>query len=66
MIYTTDKVIAYGKIPKTSVAIPTITGGTYTPDFMYIIQPNDNSKKLNLIIETKDVANQDNIREIEK
>lgn len=66
MIYTTDKVIAYGKIPKTSVAIPTITGVTYTPDFMYIIQPNDNSKKLNLIIETKDVANQDNIREIEK
>lgn len=33
-----DEVIVYGKIPRNSIAIPTITGESYSPDFMYIVK----------------------------
>ena len=29
-----EEVIVYGKIPRSSIAIPTITGGMYSPDFV--------------------------------
>lgn len=60
-----DEVIVYGKIPRSSVAIPTIVGETYSPDFMYVVKKKDGTKELNIIIETKMVENQSTLRGIE-
>ena len=61
-----EEVIVYGKIPRSSVAIPTITGGMYSPDFMYIVKHKNGNKELNIIIETKDVENETELRDTEK
>lgn len=65
---TTDieSIIVYGKIPRSSIAIPTITGGTYTPDFMYVVKRADGRKELNIIVETKDVEGKTDLRGTEK
>ncbi len=60
-----DEVIVYGKIPRSSIAIPTITGGMYSPDFMYIVKHTDGSKELNIIVETKDVEGKVALRDTE-
>ncbi len=52
------ELIVYGKIPSSSIRIPTITDETYSPDFMYVVKKKDGSLKMNVVIETKDV-NQD-------
>lgn len=57
-----DEVIVYGKIPRNSIAIPTITGGMYSPDFMYVVRRATGEKELNIVVETKDVENKTNIR----
>jgi len=64
---TTDieEVIVYGKIPRSSIAIPTITGGMYSPDFMYVVKHTNGEKELNIIVETKDVENKTELRETE-
>lgn len=49
-----EEVVVYGKIPRSSIAIPTIAGSTYSPDFMYIVKRKSGSKELHLIVETKD------------
>lgn len=59
------EVIVYGKIPRRSIAIPTFYGGTYSPDFMYIVRKADGSKEINIVVETKDVADNSNLREKE-
>lgn len=61
-----EKVVVYGKIPRSSIAIPTITGGMYSPDFMYIVKKSTGEKELNIIVETKDVENKNNIRGTER
>lgn len=61
-----DKVIVYGKIPRSSIAIPTITGGMYSPDFMYVVKHASGEKELNIIVETKDVENKTELRGTEK
>ena len=61
-----EEVVVYGKIPRSSIAIPTITGGMYSPDFMYIVKKATGEKELNIIVETKDVENKNNIRGSEK
>ena len=58
--------MVYGKIPRHSIAIPTIAGGTYSPDFMYVVKKKDGTKELNVIVETKDVASEKDLRDIEK
>lgn len=60
------EVIVYGKIPRSSVAIPTIVGGMYSPDFMYVVKHKTGEKELNIIIETKDVENRSELRGTEK
>lgn len=60
------EIVVYGKIPNKSIAIPTIAGGTYSPDFMYVVKKNDGRHELNLIVETKDVENKENLRGDEK
>lgn len=59
------KLIVYGKIPKNSIRIPTITDETYSPDFMYVVEKKDCSLQMNVVIETKDVYQDANLRFIE-
>lgn len=61
-----DEIVVYGKIPRNSISIPTITGQTYSPDFMYVVKKNTGEKVLNIIVETKHVENQSTLRGIEK
>ncbi|MDR2790076.1 MAG: type III restriction-modification system endonuclease [Campylobacteraceae bacterium] len=46
------EVIVYGKLPKQSIRVPTYTGGTTSPDFVYAVG-DDEHIKLHLIVETK-------------
>lgn len=57
-----EKVIVYGKIPRSSIAIPTVTGGMYSPDFMYVVKRASGEKELNIVVETKDVENKSELR----
>lgn len=57
-----EEVVVYGKIPRSSIAIPTITGGMYSPDFIYVVRRKNGDKELNIIVETKDVENKDALR----
>jgi len=61
-----EEVVVYGKIPRRSIAIPTITGGTYSPDFMYVVKKDNGEKELNIVVETKDVENKSELRGTEK
>lgn len=61
-----EDVIVYGKIPRSSIAIPTITGGMYSPDFMYVVKHTNGDKELNIVVETKDVENKTDVRGTEK
>jgi len=61
-----DEVVVFGKIPQKTIKIPTITGQSYTPDFMYVVKKNNGEKILNLIVETKNYANQSGLSAIEK
>lgn len=65
---TTDveEVVVYGKIPRSSIAIPTITGGMYSPDFMYVVRKANGEKELNIVVETKDVEDKSVLRDFEQ
>ena len=60
-----DEVVVYGKIPRNSIAIPTITGESYSPDFMYVVKKDNGEKELNVVVETKDVKSKSDLRDIE-
>lgn len=49
-----ELVTVFTKIPKNSIRIPIAGGGTYSPDFAYVIEDKNGNKSLNLIVETKD------------
>jgi len=55
------EVIVFGKIPTRSIRIPLIDGATYSPDFMYVVKRDNDVKELNLVIETKDYKNYNEI-----
>lgn len=57
-----DEVVVFGKIPRNSIAIPTITGSMYSPDFMYVVKKSSSEKELNIVVETKDVEGKDMLR----
>lgn len=61
-----QEIVVYGKIPRNSIAIPTITGQSYSPDFMYVVKKDNGEKILNVIVETKAVENEATLRGIEK
>jgi type III restriction enzyme len=61
-----DAVTVFTKIPKNSIRIPVAGGGTYSPDFAYVVERKDGKKSLNLIVETKDVNTDSVLREEEK
>jgi len=47
------EVIVYSKIPKNSIRIPLVGGGSYSPDFAYILKSNNGQSQLSLVVETK-------------
>ncbi len=56
------KIIVFGKLPK--VKIPIGLNQTYSPDFGYVVENND--KKVLLVVETKGVENESELRDEEK
>ncbi|MCQ2630946.1 type III restriction-modification system endonuclease [Helicobacter pylori] len=56
------KIIVFGKLPM--VKIPVGLNQTYSPDFGYVVENND--KKVLLVVETKGVEHENELREEEK
>jgi len=65
IINTISEVTVFTKIPKNSIRIPVAGGGTYSPDFAYIVKYDGGHKTLNLIVETKD-TDKSSLRDEEK
>jgi len=61
-----SEVVVYGKIPRRSIAIPVVTGETYSPDFLYVVRRADGSQELNVVVETKDVDTDSDLRGTER
>ena len=59
------EVIVFTKIPKNSIKIPVAGGGTYSPDFAYIIKTSSGDR-LNLIVESKNVPDNQSLRSEEQ
>ncbi|ELA09611.1 type III restriction-modification system StyLTI enzyme res [Moraxella macacae 0408225] len=55
------EVIVFTKIPNKSIKIPVAGGKTYSPDFAYIVKTNT-GETLNLVLESKNVADSDSLR----
>lgn len=60
------EVIVFTKIPKNSIKIPVAGGGSYSPDFAYVLDFNNGEKQLHFIVETKDVSGDNKLRDEEK
>jgi len=60
-----NEVIVFTKIPKNSIKIPVAGGGSYTPDFAYVLKAKDGQKKLYFVVETKNIDSNDELRKIE-
>lgn len=48
-----QEVTVFTKIPKNSIRIPVAGGGTYSPDFAYVVKEKSGTQTLNLVVETK-------------
>ncbi len=60
------EVVVFTKIPKNSIKIPIAGGKSYSPDFAYVLNFENGSKKLHFIVETKNVSNENNLRKEEQ
>ena len=60
------EVIVFTKIPKNSIKIPVAGGKSYSPDFAYVLKFQNGSQKLHFIVETKNVKNEEGLRDEEK
>jgi len=47
------EVTVFAKIPKNSIRIPIVGGGSYSPDFAYLIRTDSGKETLSLVVETK-------------
>lgn len=61
-----NEVVVFGKIPRRSIQIPLFTGGTTSPDFMYVINTENGEVELNFIVETKDMVDDKGLRRDEE
>ncbi len=61
-----EEVIVFTKIPKNSIKIPVAGGKSYSPDFAYVLKFKDGEQKLNFIVETKNVGQENDLRNEEK
>ncbi|PID51548.1 MAG: hypothetical protein CR960_00380, partial [Pasteurellales bacterium] len=59
-----QEVTVFTKIPKNSIKIPVAGGGTYSPDFAYIIK-KASGEVLNLVVESKGVDSSEILRKEE-
>jgi type III restriction enzyme len=59
-------VVVFTKIPKNSIKIPVAGGQSYSPDFGYVLNFENGTKKLYFIVETKNVDGEDDLRNTEK
>lgn len=53
IVNAVTEVIVYAKIPKNSIRIPLVGGGSYSPDFAYLIKKGDGGQTLSLVVEAK-------------
>jgi len=60
-----SEVIVFSKIPKNSIKIPVAGGKSYSPDFAYVLNYEDKSKKLYFVVETKNTT-EESLRNEEK
>ncbi|MGB0884590.1 MAG: type III restriction-modification system endonuclease, partial [Flavobacteriales bacterium] len=58
-------VVIFSKIPKNSIKIPVAGGKSYSPDFAYVLNYEDKSKKLYFVVETKNTT-EESLRNEEK
>lgn len=65
IVQNLKEVIVFSKIPKNSIKIPVAGGKSYSPDFAYVLNYEDKSKKLYFIIETKN-TDEESLRNEEK
>jgi type III restriction enzyme len=56
-----EEVIVFSKIPKNSIKIPVAGGKSYSPDFAYVLNYKDKSKKLYFVVESKNTS-EENLR----
>ncbi len=56
-----ESVTIFGKLPKSAIRVPKYTGGTTSPDFIFVLE-NEEKKNLYLFVETKS----DNQRDSDK
>lgn len=56
----------FGKIPSKSIRIPTYSGNTTSPDFMYVINRVDGTRSVNFVTETKGMDADESLRGKEK
>lgn len=59
------EVVVFSKIPINSIKIPVSGGKSYSPDFAYVLNYADKSKKLYFVVETKNTA-EESLRNEEK
>jgi type III restriction enzyme len=59
------EVVVFSKIPKNSIKIPVAGGKSYSPDFAYVLNYEDKSKKLYFVVETKNTS-EESLRNEEK
>ncbi len=59
------EVVVFSKIPKNSIKIPVAGGKSYSPDFAYVLNYEDKSKKLYFVVETKNTS-EESLRDEEK
>lgn len=60
-----NEVVIFGEIPRSSIQIPLFTGGTTSPDFMCVIN-SDDEYEINFIVETKDMEDEFSLRRNEE
>ena len=60
-----EEVIVFTKIPKNSIKIPVAGGASYSPDFAYVLKFKNGEQKLNFIVESKGVDNENELRQEE-
>ena len=56
-----DEVTVYGKIPSSSICIPTVASSNFSPDFMFVVRRKNGPNEVNIVIETKDYDSKDGI-----
>ena len=53
IVKAVTEVVVYAKIPKNSIRIPLVSGGSYSPDFAYLVRQDDGGQTLSLVVEAK-------------